>query len=76
MLYALDGVIWRSSTLLEHELADEVLLFVYPDLLGTGKRSFEERTPPRALDLVSTKALPSGIVINACKASGPLKNQQ
>lgn len=28
-----------------------------------------------SIELVSTKALPSGIVINACKAAGPLKNQ-
>ncbi len=29
-----------TSTLLEHGLADEVLLVVYPVLLGTGKRFF------------------------------------
>ena len=73
-----DLIVWGSSTLtstlLEHGLADEVLLFVYPVLLGKGKRFFAEGTPPRAFELASTKALSSGIVINAYKAAGPLKN--
>ncbi len=47
-----------TSTLLEHGLADEVVLIVYPVLLGTGKRLFAEGTPPRAFELASTKALP------------------
>ena len=34
-----------------------------------------EGTPPRSFELTSTKALSSGIVINAYKAAGPLKNQ-
>jgi dihydrofolate reductase len=63
------------SPLLEHGLADEVVLFVYPVLLGTGKRIFREGTPPRALELANTKALPSGIVINSYKAAGPLRSQ-
>jgi dihydrofolate reductase len=74
-----DLILWGSSTLtstlLEHGLADEVLLFVYPVLLGKGKRIFAEGTPPRAFELASTKALSSGIVINAYKAAGALKNQ-
>ena len=74
-----DVILWGSSTLtstlLERGLADEVLLFVYPILLGKGKRVFTEGTPPRAFELASTKALSSGIVMNAYKAAGPLKNQ-
>ena len=72
-------ILWGSSTLtstlLEHSLADEVLLIVYPVLLGQGKRLFSEGTPPRSFELASTKALSSGIIINAYKAAGPLKNQ-
>jgi dihydrofolate reductase len=74
-----DLILWGSSTLtstlLEHGLADEVLLIVYPVLLGTGKRFFAEGIPARAFELVSTTALPSGIVINNYKSAGPLKNQ-
>ena len=75
-----DLILWGSSTmtsaLLEHGLADEVLLLVYPVLLGKGKRFFAEGTPPRALALDSTKALPSGIVVNIYKVAGPLQNQR
>jgi dihydrofolate reductase len=72
-----DLIVWGSSTLtsalLEHRLADEVLLLVYPVLLGTGKRLFAEGTSPSSLELVSTKAMPSGIIFNTYKVSGPLK---
>jgi dihydrofolate reductase len=74
-----DVILWGSSTLtstlLEHGLADEVVLFVYPVLLGQGKRFFTEATPPHALEFASTKALPSGIVMHVYKPAGPLKNQ-
>jgi dihydrofolate reductase len=71
----LSGSSTLTSTLLEHGLADEAVLLVYPVLLGKGKRFFAEGTPPCAFELVSTKALPSGIVINDYKAAGPLKKQ-
>jgi hypothetical protein len=44
-----------TSTLLEHGLADAVLLVVYPIQLGPGKRFFAEGTPARSLELLSTK---------------------
>jgi dihydrofolate reductase len=70
-------ILWGSSTLtstlLEHGLADEVLLAVYPILLGTGKRFFAEGTPARAFELVSTNAFPSGIILSGYKVAGPLK---
>lgn len=71
----LSGSSTLTSTLLEHGLADEVLLVVYPVLLGTGKRLFAEGTPPRAFELAGTKAFPSGIIFNTYKAAGSLKNQ-
>jgi dihydrofolate reductase len=61
------------SMLLEHGLADEVLLVVYPVLLGTGKRILAEGTPPRSFELVSTQAMPSGIILSTYKVAGPLK---
>jgi dihydrofolate reductase len=72
-----DLILWGSSTLtstlLEHGLADEVVLLVYPVLLGTGKRLFAEGTPARTFSLDSTKATPTGIVVNSYKVVGPLK---
>jgi dihydrofolate reductase len=73
-----DLIVWGSSTLtstlLEHGLADEVLLIVYPVLLGTGKRFFAEGTPPRSFELVSTQPMPAGNILNTYKLAGPLKN--
>lgn len=63
-----------TSALLEHGLADELVLLVNPVLLGKGKRLFAEGTPPRAFALESTQALPSGIVIHTYKAAGTLQN--
>ena len=70
----LSGSSTLTSALLEHGLADEVVLLVNPVLLGKGKRLFAEGTPSRAFALGSTQALPSGIVINTYKAAGPLQN--
>lgn len=72
-----DLVLSGSSTLispvLERGLADEVLLIVYPAVLGTGKRFFAEGRPARSFELVSTKAMPSGIILSHYKVAGPLK---
>ena len=74
---ASDLIVWGSSTLtpvlLEHGLADEVLLLVFPVLLGTGKRFFSDGTPPREMSLVSTKAASSGVMISTYRPSGPLR---
>jgi dihydrofolate reductase len=69
----LSGSSTLTSLLLEHGLADEVLLIVYPVLLGKGKRLFAEGTPPRSFELVGTQALPSGIIVSTYKVAGPLR---
>jgi dihydrofolate reductase len=69
----LSGSSTLTSALLEHGLADEVLLAVYPLLLGAGKRFFAEGTPLRSFELVSTNTFPSGIVFNAYKVAGSSK---
>jgi len=72
-----DMILWGSSTLtsmlLEHGLAEEVLLFVYPVLLGKGKRFFSDGTPPCKLALAGTKAVPTGVLINTYRPGGPLE---
>jgi dihydrofolate reductase len=72
-----DLILWGSSTLtstlLDHGLVDELLLIVYPLLLGTGKRLFAEGSPARAFEHVSTRAFPSGNVLSTYKFVGPLK---
>ncbi|MBP1771586.1 MAG: dihydrofolate reductase [Holophagaceae bacterium] len=69
----LSGSSTLTSPLLEHGLADDVLLAVYPVLLGTGKRLFAEKTSPRSFELVGTEAFPSGIIFSTYKFVGPLK---
>jgi dihydrofolate reductase len=72
-----DLILWGSSTLtsmlLEQGLADEILLLIYPVLLGKGKRFFSDGTPPRALALAGTQAVSSGIVISTYTPAGSLR---
>ena len=68
----LSGSSTLTSTLLEHGLADEVLLIVYPVLLGTGKRLFAEGTPAQSLEFAGTEAL-SSVILSTYKVGGPLK---
>ena len=49
------------------------MLFTYPVLLSTGKRLFAEGRPARTLELVSTQAFPSGVVLSSYKPIGPMK---
>jgi serine phosphatase RsbU (regulator of sigma subunit)/dihydrofolate reductase len=66
-----DLVVAGSSTLisvlLDHGLADEVVLLVNPIVLGKGKRFFEGGSLPRGFALGSSMALPSGILVNVYK---------
>jgi dihydrofolate reductase len=69
----LTGSSTLTSTLLEHGLAEVVVLVVYPVLLGTGKRLFAEGTPARSLELTSTEAMSSGVVLSTYTPVGPLR---
>lgn len=72
-----DLVVWGSSSvaaaLLEHGLADEVVLIVVPVILGTGKRIFPEGAPPRELKLIRTQAGKTGLMIHTFEPAGPLR---
>jgi dihydrofolate reductase len=74
-----DLIVWGSSTLtsvlLEQGLVDEVVLIVYPVLLGRGKRCFSDNADPRELALVSTKATSSGVLVNTYRHVGSLRNR-
>jgi dihydrofolate reductase len=80
-LKATDGpdlIVWGSSTLtsvlFEHDLVDEVVLIVYPVLLGRGKRLMADTVPARELVLVNTKATPSGVCFNTYRHVGALRS--
>jgi dihydrofolate reductase len=72
-----DLVVWGSSTLtsvlLEQGLADEVVLITYPVLLGQGIRFFAESADRRELALISSKALPTGALLNTYRHVGSLR---
>jgi dihydrofolate reductase len=72
-----DLVVWGSSTLtsvlLEQGLVEEVVLLVYPVLLGRGKRCFSEGAGAREFALVSTQATPTGILLNTYRHVGLLR---
>jgi len=59
-----------TSALFEQGLVDEVVLMVYPILLGRGKRCFPDSADPREFALVSSKATPSGVLINIYRHVG------
>ena len=64
-----DLVVWGSSTLttllIDQGLLDELVLIVYPVLLGQGKRFFSDSADPRELAFVSTKATPMALTTPA-----------
>jgi dihydrofolate reductase len=68
--------IWGSSellqTLLAAELVDEFRLWVYPIVLGKGKRLFEDGVPPRSLTLVESRCTSKGVLLNTYRPVGPL----
>jgi dihydrofolate reductase len=70
-----DIIVWGSSTLtkalLELGLVDEMVLAVYPILLGRGKRCFSENAEPREFTLGSSKTTPTGVVINTYRHVTP-----
>ena len=74
-----DLIVWGSTTvtamLFEQGLVDEILLIVYPVLLGQGKRFFSDGVDPRELALVSTQSLSSGVLVNAYRHVGPSRTE-
>ena len=64
-----------TSVLLEQGLVDEVVLCVYPVLLGAGKRFFSDSTDPRELALVSSTATPTGVLVNAYRYVGAVRTE-
>jgi dihydrofolate reductase len=51
-----------GRTLIEHDLVDELRLFVYPVVLGAGERLFGETSDQKPLRLVDTKTVGDGLV--------------
>jgi dihydrofolate reductase len=69
-----DVILWGSSTLtsplLDAGVVDEVVLTVYPVLLGRGKRLFSDKFDSRRLELVKSQSTPTGVMLNTFKHVG------
>jgi dihydrofolate reductase len=58
------------QTLLQHDLIDEFRLWIFPLLLGTGKRLFAGGTVPARLELVETRTTSTGVVLQVLQPAG------
>lgn len=53
-----------ATQLLRHGLLDELMLFVHPVLLGSGRPLFDEVTQPLELDLLEQASFEDGVVLH------------
>lgn len=58
------------QTLLKHGLIDEFRIWLFPVVLGTGKRLFAEGTVPTSLKLVETRTSGTGAVLQVFQNAG------
>src|SRR5438874_11027193 len=56
--------------LLDNQLVDEIILLTYPVVIGQGTRLFPDTGPDTALDLVESRATPSGVTIQVYRPTG------
>ena len=65
---------WGSTdlmqTLLQHDLIDELRMFIFPVVLGSGKRLFGSGTAPAAFKQVEVVPCPQGAVYQRLKRNG------
>jgi dihydrofolate reductase len=60
------------QTLMANDLIDEYRLWVFPLVIGTGKRLFADGTIPAALQLVDSKISSTGVVIGTYEPAGEI----
>jgi dihydrofolate reductase len=60
------------QTLLRHDLIDEYRIWIFPLVLGAGKRFFGEGTIPVGLELVDSQASKSGVTTNTYRRAGDI----
>jgi dihydrofolate reductase len=56
--------------MLDNELVDEMILFTFPVVVGQGTRLFPHTGRDRALELVDSRATPSGVTIQVYRPGG------
>jgi dihydrofolate reductase len=58
------------QTLVRHGLVDEFRVWIFPVVLGRGKRLFGEEAPPGALKLVDSQVSSTGVVMATYEPAG------
>jgi dihydrofolate reductase len=56
--------------LLDNHLVDEIILLIYPVVIGQGTRLFPDTGPDAALDLVDSRTTPKGLTIQVYRPTG------
>jgi dihydrofolate reductase len=59
-----------ANTLMQHGLIDEYRLMVFPIVVGSGKRLFEDDIETTVLELVDTKTFGSDVVVLSYRPAG------
>jgi dihydrofolate reductase len=60
------------QTLLLHGLIDQFRVWIFPVVLGTGKRLFGEGAPPAALKLLDNQVSSTGVVMATYEPAGEI----
>jgi dihydrofolate reductase len=60
------------QTLLEQDLIDEFRIWIFPLVIGTGKRCFGDGTIPAGLKLIDSKVSKTGVTINTYERAGDI----
>ena len=66
------GSVGLIQTLLEHDLIDEYRLWIFPLVLGKGKRFFGAGTIPGGMKLVDSAVSKTGVTINTYERAGDI----
>ncbi|MGH2721289.1 MAG: dihydrofolate reductase family protein [Actinomycetota bacterium] len=61
------------QTLLEHDLVDEYRLWIFPVVLGSGRRLFGEGAVPAGLQLVAAETSSTGVAIHTYARAGDIR---
>ncbi len=61
------------QTLLEHDLIDEYRMWIFPVVIGSGKRFFGDGTIPFALKLIDSKVSKTGVTIHVYERAGDVQ---
>jgi dihydrofolate reductase len=62
------------QTLLEHGLIDEFRVWIFPLVLGTGKRLFAGGTVPAGLEVTSSQVSSSGVIMATYRSGAEIKS--